>query len=206
VKLDFDSAAKEWDSNEPRLKLTLTLADAMLGELALDGTQTVIDFGAGTGVIALKLAEHAQKVIAADSSTGMLDVIKEKTHAAGIDNIDTLLFDIEESAPAGLAADAIVSSMALHHIENTAKAASMFHAILRPGGRIAIADLDSENGDFHQDNTGVAHLGFDREKLASVFAAAGFTNIEFKTAYIMTKPIADGTMKDFPIFLMTADA
>jgi len=37
-----------------------------------------------------------------------------------------------------------------------------------PGGEIAIADLDKEDGDFHADNEGVMHFGFERGEFKKV--------------------------------------
>jgi len=39
--------------------------------------------------------------------------------------------------------------------------------LLLPGRGAAVADLDTEDGSFHGDNTGVKHMGFDRQHLGS---------------------------------------
>lgn len=71
-------------------------------------------------------------------------------------------------------------------------------------GQLAIADLDPEGGLFHPDHTDVMHDGFDRKELAGILVAAGFVDIEFGDAYVLEKPIADGTLRPFTIFLVTA--
>ena len=76
--------------------------------------------------------------------------------------------------------------------------------LLRPGGRIAVADLDTEPGSFHADNTGVHHFGFDRTKLAELAVGAGFDGVTIHTAYRMKKTTADESTREFPIFLLTA--
>ena len=55
--------------------------------------------------------------------------------------------------------------------------------MLAPGGRIALADLDAEDGSFHgPDAPGVHHLGFDRAELAAKLEAAGFAEVRFADA------------------------
>ena len=49
------------------------------------------------------------------------------------------------------------------------------------------------------------HDGFDRRELAGILVDAGFLDIEFGDAYVMEKPIADGTLRPFTIFLATAE-
>ena len=55
--------------------------------------------------------------------------------------------------------------MTLHHIPDVARLLAEFRNVLKPGGRLCIADLDSDGGRFHEDSTGVFHPGFDRAVL-----------------------------------------
>ena len=71
--------------------------------------------------------------------------------------------------------------------------------MLHNNGTIALADLDSEDGSFHSENTGVHHFGFDREEIVSWAKSAGFKNICIDEVSIAQKPYGD-----YPIFLLTA--
>jgi SAM-dependent methyltransferase len=206
MKRDFDAEAKTWDQNEGRLRISLAIAEAMAGALALTGRETVLDYGTGTGIVALRLAPLAREVICADASAGMLDVLRGKIGAAGQANMRPVLLDLSrpEPGPALPPLDVVVSSLALHHIADTAGLARRFHALLRPGGRLAVADLDPDGGEFHTDNTGVEHFGFDRAPLAALFAAAGFEGVKVETAHTLEKPTASGEVKEFSVFLLTA--
>jgi hypothetical protein len=64
--------------------------------------------------------------------------------------------------------------------------------------------LEPETGDFHENKAGVEHFGFERTAFEGQFAAAGFTDIETRTGYVLRKPNASGVLKDYPIFLMSA--
>lgn len=185
--------------------MATAIADAMIGALELTGNEDVLDYGTGTGNIALRMQPLVRQVIAADSSRGMLEVLEGKLAASNIGNVRSQLLDLEREVDSGtnLAVDVIVSAMTLHHVADTARFARTLHAVLPRGGKLAIADLDKEDGDFHSDNTGVEHFGFDRNELGQVFAAAGFEGINFETAYDFVRPTAQG-QRNFPIFLLTA--
>jgi ubiquinone/menaquinone biosynthesis C-methylase UbiE len=201
MKRDFDLEAKTWDSHEPRRQLALGIAESMLGSLALSASDTVLDYGAGSGLVSLRLSPLVSEVICADSSQGMLDVVAEKVAAHQVPNVRTLLLDLEHEQPS-LTVSVLVSSMTMHHIEDIPKLARAFFKLVASGGRIALADLDKEEGDFHADNTGVAHFGFDRDYLLKVFSEAGFTELRTQTAYRMTKLVGEQE-KTFDILLLT---
>jgi hypothetical protein len=78
-----------------------------------------------------------------------------------------------------------------------------FHAALHPGGSLCVADLDLEDGKFHEDRRGVFHDGFDRSVFKGAFQAAGFTDVRDRTAAEVTKPASDGTKRTFTVFLLT---
>jgi hypothetical protein len=95
--------------------------------------------------------------------------------------------------------------MTLHHVRDTILAARTFHSLLLPGGRIAIADLDAESGEFHEKPGIAEHDGFDRMQLKQVFSRAGFVDIRFTEAATITKPSSrTGIGRNFSIFLFTA--
>jgi len=185
--------------------MALGVADAMAEYLQLGGHEVLLDYGTGTGVVALRLAPLAKEVICADSSRGMLDVLDGKIRSSGRTNARTILLDLEQirgdvELPR---VDVVVSSMAMHHIADTGALLRSFFSLLAPGGRIALADLDTEPGDFHEDNTGVQHVGFDRAQLEALAAEAGFVEVATSTTYRMKKQTAAGIERDFPIFLLT---
>jgi hypothetical protein len=68
---------------------------------------------------------------------------------------------------------------------------------------MCIADLDLDDGQFHDDNTGVFHFGFDRATLCKTFVDAGFDNVQDMTAAKVVKPAPNGEMRQFSVFLMT---
>jgi ubiquinone/menaquinone biosynthesis C-methylase UbiE len=204
MKRDFDKEAKLWDTNPYRLQMTTSIANAMHQSLNLNQNQILLDFGAGTGLVTLKLQSEVKKVYAVDSSPGMLSVLNEKLDSAGITNVEPILWDIEQEPWSREKVDIIVSSMTMHHIKDTRKLITAFFAILNPIGQMAIADLDSDNGEFHDDPTGVEHNGFDREELKRLVFEIGFNQVKIDTGYTIRKPIKSGKERDFTVFILTA--
>ena len=203
-KRDFDKEAQFWDENPMRRGLGEALGKAIAAALPLKDRDTVLDYGAGTGLVSLALSQRVSRVLAADSSRGMLEVLARKTKAAGLSNIQPIFLNLEDPAASPPKVDAIVSSMTLHHVRDIPRLASIFFSMLEPGGRIALADLSTEAGDFHSDNTGVHHFGFAADWLCATFAAAGFADTRSTVAYAVRKQVTSGETKDFPILLLTA--
>ncbi|HMV67737.1 MAG TPA: methyltransferase domain-containing protein, partial [Myxococcota bacterium] len=106
------------------------------------------------------------------------------------------------AAPLAERFDLIVSAMAMHHVEDTAALLRSLRAHLAPGGQIALADLDAEDGSFHPPGVeGVFHAGFERAALGAAIEAAGFSAPRFTTACVVHR---DG--REYPVFLVTASA
>jgi len=103
------------------------------------------------------VASKAAHVTAVDVSQAMLDKLASKTELAG--KVDGVCQNILER-PLDKQFDLIVSAMAMHHVEDTDLLMLRFAEHLKPGGQVALADLDVEDGDFHPANTeGVFHAG-----------------------------------------------
>ena len=85
--------------------------------------------------------------------------------------------------PPGDAFNLAVSFLVLHHIKDTAAALAAVRRLLRPGGRIALSDLDTEDGTFHSpDAEGIHHQGFDRTAIAELAREAGFVDVETRSS------------------------
>ncbi|WP_031434670.1 class I SAM-dependent DNA methyltransferase [Methylomarinum vadi] len=193
----FKEKAQDWDANDMVRGLSTGIANAIQANVALDETLQVMDFGAGTGLIALQIADKVNKVTAVDVSQAMLDKLQAKAELHG--KVEALCQNILEQ-PLGIRFDLIVSAMAMHHVEDTDKMVACLAEHLKPGGRIALADLDEEDGSFHSvDAKGVYHTGFDRETLQSLLSRHGFKDIRFVTAHVLNK-----SDRLYPVFLVLA--
>jgi ubiquinone/menaquinone biosynthesis C-methylase UbiE len=202
-KRDFDAAAAAWDEHPGRVKVAMDIARAITREVALTSDLEVMDFGCGTGLVALALQPHVRSVTGVDSSRGMLDVLAAKIARLGLDNVQTLYCDLARGDVLTGRYDLVVSAMTLHHVPEIAPLFAQFAWVTAPGGRLCIADLDPDDGQFHDDDTGVFHCGFERDALRDVFVAAGFEDVRVTDAAEVVKQGRDGAMRRFSVFLMT---
>lgn len=197
----FDERARDWDTHERRDRAEV-VADAIRASVTLDPTMRVIDVGAGTGLLGLTLAVDVGAMVLAEPSEGMLDVAREKLAAGGPPNVTAISLDLVVDPLPPDPFDLAVSLLVLHHIADTGAALSAIRRLLRPGGRIALADLDAEDGSFHSsDAEGIHHQGFERAGLIETARAAGFTDVEIRTAGEIER---DG--RRYPLFLLLARA
>jgi len=193
----FDEKAADWDADDRRRQLSLAIGSSILAQVSLHDRMEVLDFGAGTGLISAHVAPRVHKIIAVDTSAAMLAALAAKPELCG--KVETVCADITVK-PLGARFDLLISAMAMHHIPDTAALIQTFADHLKPGGRLALADLDTEDGSFHPDEAaGVFHHGFDRAELQAILEMHGFADIRFSTAHTVMK---DG--KGYPVFLVTA--
>jgi len=194
----FAHKSKSWDMNSKRVKNAQAIAALIVKNIYLSPSMEIMDFGAGTGLLSFFVAQKVGKIVAVDNSPSMLDEFRKKSSEFD-SQTEVLVLDLSiENTDRKF--DGIISSMTIHHLEDTHALFSKFYEMLHKDGFIAIADLDTEDGTFHSDNTGVFHYGFDRNVLEKIAKEVGFKNIYFETASVIKKPQAD-----FSVFLMVAE-
>ena len=76
---EFDSQAEGYDKSEKRRRTVALIADRIMHRIKLSGSERVIDFGAGTGLLSLFLASRVKEIIAIDRSKEMLKALRGKT-------------------------------------------------------------------------------------------------------------------------------
>jgi len=193
----FNQAAAEWDKGDIRQNIAQGVFDTIASRIALKSDMNILDFGAGTGLLSFKIAPMVRSVSGVDLSEKMLEQIEAKNSPSL--HVRPLCRDII-AQPLEERFHGIVSSMAIHHVEDTVKLFRTFYAHLRRDGFIAIADLEAEDGTFHSHgNEGVHHFGFERGALRAIIEGCGFTSVRFHQAYTVKKE-----MQDYPIFVVTA--
>jgi ubiquinone/menaquinone biosynthesis C-methylase UbiE len=198
----FDRSAGQWDAAPHRVQLAVAISKAVQREMRSMVAPRLLDYGAGTGLVSLPLAPLCSSVLAVDSSAAMLAKLEEKAVAAGIKNVATLQHNLETAPLEGVTCDVLVCSMTLHHVRDVKTLLTRFRSLLSPDGFLAIADLDKEDGSFHQEASDVHHFGFRRDKMETALMDAGFTLVTAETVHRIEKTVA-GQPRSYPIFLMT---
>ena len=200
----FDELAANWDENPIRAGIARGVVESLSQQIPLRADMNLLDYGCGTGLVAFSLAPKVGKILAVDSSDGMLTQLREKAVEMGCDNVTARKLDLSTDDSLEQRFDLIYTSMTLHHIVDTASILARFFELLNPGGRLAIIDLDSEDGSFHGDMPGIAHQGFDRSALKQLAEEAGFSQLHTETAHVVSRN-RDGRVRDFPLFIMVGE-
>lgn len=139
------------------------------------GRPLIIDLGAGTGTGALALARRLPdaQVVAVDVSEQMLEHLQHKAHALGVaDRIRTVHADLDQPWPVLGPADLVWASASLHHMADPDHALTQVRTVLRPGGMLAVIELDSFPR-FLPDEAGAALEERCHAALAEIRAEAG---------------------------------
>jgi len=128
-------SARTWDGQSyDRISGTMeALGLEVLERLELDGDETVLDAGCGSGRITSALVERLPRgsVIAIDASPSMVDAARERLGpAADIRLLDLLELELDDPV------DAILSTATFHWIADHERLFRRLRAALRSGGRL----------------------------------------------------------------------
>jgi tRNA (cmo5U34)-methyltransferase len=199
---EFDLKAREWDKNQMHVERAAAIARAMEKTIPLNKQLKALEFGAGTGLLSFLLADRLAEITLMDNSTEMINVIKGKISGSEMHHIKPVMINLEkEDYPEQF--DIIYSQMVLHHVDDVPGMLKKFYRMMNPDGYLAIADLYTEDGAFHGEGF-TGHKGFDVDFLAKVLAGNGFKDITHRTCFSIQKITEQGSVKDFPVFLIVA--
>lgn len=202
---DFDQRARAWD-DETHLRRAAAIAERIVQAIDIPAGARALDLGCGTGLGTWPIADRFAHITLADSSPGMLEVVRERlADRPDADKFTVRLLDATVDALEPASLDIVYTVLALHHVTPVEKALTTIHEGLAAGGTLAIADLDVDpDGAYHGHGFAGQH-GFDRDDLASLLRQAGFRDVRIGTVYSVTKTV-DGQPREFPVFLALATA
>ena len=194
----FGKKAADWDENEKRTNNVRNIANTIREQVQVHSDMHIMDFGSGTGLLLEHVAPSVRKITAVDVSEAMNAQLEKKIDSLPCDveiaAVDLAATDLQESF------DGVISSMTMHHVEDVETMFAKFHAHLNEGGFLAIADLDKEDGTFHtEEDTGVYHLGFERDAFRKMAMDAGFQDVRTSDASVIHHD-----ERAYPVFLLTA--
>lgn len=122
---------------DAREELALLLANG------LDSKTTLVDLGAGTGLIAIAAAPRCRRVVGVDPSPAMLAALRARADQAGIDNIEPVEAGFLTYEHQGEPPQLVYSRNALHHLPDFWKGIALagVHDLLDRDGVLILRDL-----------------------------------------------------------------
>ncbi|MEO3808481.1 class I SAM-dependent methyltransferase [Sphaerisporangium sp. B11E5] len=133
----------------------------------------VLDVGSGTGTGTLALLQRFPdaEAIALDSSVEMLRRLEAKAHDLGLaGRVRTVAADLDTTWPSVGTVDLAWASASLHHMADPARVLAAMFTALRPGGLLAVVELDSFPR-FLPHDLGIGRPGLEERCQAAVTAA-----------------------------------
>ena len=168
----FNHRAESFDS--PKNQSLADLVNAEIKQQVSElSTKSILDFGGGTGLIALPLAKQAKSVTLVDIAEKMLEQARIKVKNQKLENLHLIQQDLVLK-PLEQTFDLIIVSRVLHHMPHLDSSLAMFKEHLTLGGQLFIADYTVPDGENH---------GFIISELEETLKNHGFSDIQTQILY-----------------------
>lgn len=147
----------------------------------------VLDVGSGSGtdaLIASRLVGAEGHVYALDMTDAMRDKLRANAQRAGAANVEVVAGNAEEIPLPDSSVTVVTSNGVINLVPEKAKAIAEIHRVLRPGGRVQLADIvllqeASDSCKAHPELWAECVVGATTEsKYVEMFREAGFANVE----------------------------
>lgn len=170
----FRENAARWDEIR-RLYADEREVEAALLRAAGNGhrIREFLDIGTGTGKILALFGPTIDHGLGIDMSREMLALARANLEAAALANCDVRLGDMYGLPLADHSADAAVLHQVLHYADDPAAAIGEAARVLRPGGRLMIADFAPHELEYLRAEHAHRRLGFSDDEVMSWFINAG---------------------------------
>lgn len=186
----FKDIAKKYDSMQG-VEISNAVCNAILEFGDLDPSKTnALELGCGTGLMSVKIAPHVKTLLAVDVSASMLELLNEKIRVGEVpSNVTTKEINLLDNATLAEYAgkfDVVVSALAYHHIPDFKGMTEALFKVLKPGGKVFIADLLQGGRSIHGnmsdadcEKAGVSSKGgFTAKFMKDLFTDAGFVDFQ----------------------------
>jgi len=201
---EFDIKALTWDDNPQFAERSKHIADKICEHVSLNKEMDGFEYGCGTGLISFNLMPYLKSITLADSSDGMLNVLRNKIRKNYVTSMEVLKTDLIIDDIPEKKFDIIYTALTLHHIEDIETILARFYKMLNNSAFLCVAELDKEDGSFHGPDFH-GHKGFDRDEMKNLFERAGFKNVRVDTCYEIKRITEQNQNVSYPVFLMTGE-
>lgn len=180
-KAYFNKVASDWKKIRREILGELDLNSEIVK--AIGKCRCTADLGCGNGELAERLLSKSEKIIGVDRSSGMLEEAGKYLKSLGVDGFDLRLGELAHLPVRDGETDCAVINMVLHYLDDPSVALAEAARIVRSGGRLVIAELDSHRDESLRSNYGHRWLGFSSDTVKKWIEGNGFV---FKKSKIFT--------------------
>jgi ubiquinone/menaquinone biosynthesis C-methylase UbiE len=200
VKGYFEQVSSQWD-NMRKSFYGEEVRDAVLNAAQISPDDTVLDVGAGTGFLTEAAAMVARKVIALDFSRAMSD---ESIAKLGKGKVEFRIGNVEHMQLPDSSIDVVIGNMVLHHCPHPKMAIAEMARVLKPGGRIAISDLQEHNHEWLRREHADLWLGFKMGDVLAMMKKNRLENVRVDTLSSCCSSTQGEQKVKIPMFLASA--
>ena len=169
----FRSNAARWDEIRALYVAEEKVEQVLMDLLSGSRVGDLLDVGTGTGRILELLAPQADHALGLDLSREMLAIARAKLDKAGLRNCELRQGDMYQLPLAPRSVDAVTFHQVLHFGETPAAAIAEAARVLKPGGRLLVADFAAHELVSLRDSHAHRWLGFRDGDVRDWFLAAG---------------------------------
>jgi ArsR family transcriptional regulator len=171
----FAANAGEWDSIRALHIPEDQVEGALLEFVGPSRVSSYLDLGTGTGRILELVAPRASRAVGIDLNGEMLTLARARIERAALPHVQVRRGDLFQLPYGDQSFDLITVHQVLHYLEDPSAAVSEAARVLKPGGRLVIADFAPHALEFLRDAHQHRRLGFADKEVAQWCKAAGLS-------------------------------
>jgi len=166
--------------------------------------EIVLDLGSGAGadvLISARRVGPTGRAIGLDMTDEMLDLARANAADAGVENVEFRCGYIEDMPLADASVDVVLSNCVINLSGDKPRAVAEAARVLRPGGRLAVADVIADEDMGHATRadmaawTGCIAGALTRDEFARALRDAGFVDIEIQESHRVHERAASGIVR-----------
>jgi ubiquinone/menaquinone biosynthesis C-methylase UbiE len=155
------------------------LVEKIAKRVPLGESTTVLDFGAGTGLVAFQFLPRVGLVFLLDPSREMLRKFKDDIAKTDFHNFEICAGTLDDFTIEPM--DIVVCSLSLHHTPNMADSLNELFNCVKPGGHLFA----------------VEKKGFGGDAIAELMTNAGFTDVTYEDHFDEAEETAETCVNIF---------
>jgi len=169
----FGRNAARWDDMRSMYVPEVEVERALATLLPPDSVSDLLDIGTGTGRMLVLYGPTVTRAVGVDTSRDMLAIARANLETAGLRHCQVRHADMYRLPFADSSFDAITVHQVLHYADRPRAAIAEAARVLKPGGRLVIADFAPHAVESLREEHAHRRLGFADGEVAEWCAAAG---------------------------------